>query len=84
MSTFLNDEKTPEQVQKSISACFDSVNLINETVSKPKTDKTAELVERNFKHCEIMLSKDWFVEGLTGTQKTDIETVVSAGKAYLA
>ncbi len=84
MPTFLNDEKTPEQVQKSISACFDSVNLINETVSKPKTDKTAELVERNFKHCEIMLSKDWFVEGLTGTQKTDIETAVSAGKAYLA
>jgi hypothetical protein len=80
----LNEERTPEQVQKSISACFDSVNLINETLSKPKTEKTADLVERNFKHCELMLSKDWFVEGLTGTQKTDIETVVSSGKAYIA
>lgn len=80
----LNEERTSEQVQKSISACFDSVNLINETLSKPKTEKTADLVERNFKHCELMLAKDWFVEGLTGTQKTDIETVVLSGKAYIA
>lgn len=81
---FLKDEKTPEQVQGSISACFDSVNLINKTITEPKTEKTSDLVERNFKHCEIMLKKDWFVEGLTGTQKTDIESAIAAGKAYIA
>ena len=81
---FLKQEKTTEQIQKSISACFDSVKLINETITKPKTEKTSDLVERNYKHCEVMLSKDWFVGGLTGTQKTDIETAVASAKTYVA
>jgi hypothetical protein len=77
-------EKTPEQVQKSISAAFDSVNLIGATVTKPATDKTKELIDRNVKHCELMLTKDWFVAGLAGTQKADLESAIAAGKAYTA
>ena len=80
----LKMEKTPEQVQKSISAAFDSVNLITVTVAKPVTDKTKDLVERNYKHCELMLTKDWFVSALLGTQKADIEAAVTAAKAYIA
>jgi hypothetical protein len=77
-------DKTPEQVQKSISAALDSVNLIGATIAKPATDKTKELVDRNVKHCELMLTKDWFVAGLVGTQKADLEAAVAAGKAYTA
>lgn len=81
---FLKQEKTPEQIQKSISACFDSVKLINETVAKTKNEKLSDLVERNYKHCEVMLAKDWFVGALQGTQKADIESAIAAGKAYIA
>ena len=80
----LKMEKTPEQVQKSVSATFDSVNLITATVAKPVTDKTKDLVERNYKHCELMLTKDWFIAALVGTQKADIEASIAAAKAYIA
>jgi hypothetical protein len=75
---------TPEEVQGHISAAFDSVNLINEVVATPATEETKKTVERNFKHLEIMLAKDWFEAGLTAAQKTDINASVAAGKAYVA
>lgn len=80
----LKIEKTPEQVQKSVSAAFDSVNLITATIAKPATDETKKRVELNSKHCELMLTKDWFVSALIGTQKADIEAAVAAAKAYIA
>lgn len=79
-----NNTPKPEEVIKHISAAFDSVNLINETVTKPVTEETKNTVERNFQHLEIMLAKDWFAAGLTATQKTDIDASVAAGKAYVA
>ena len=75
-------QKTTEKVQKSISAAFDSVNLINKTITNPVTDKTKRLVELNYKHCELMLTKDWFVAGLQGTQKADIESSIASAKTY--
>jgi hypothetical protein len=77
-------DKTTEQVQKSIYAAFDSVNLISKTIVKPITDTNKKLVDRNVKHCELMLTKDWFVAELVGTQKNDIEEVIIAGKEYTA
>jgi hypothetical protein len=75
---------TPEEVQGHISAAFDSVNLINEVVAIPATEETKKTVERNFKHLEIMLAKDWFEAGLTAAQKSDIEATIAAGIAYCA
>ena len=79
-----NNTPTPEEVVKHIEAAFDSVNLINEVVTKPVTEETKNTVERNFQHLEIMLAKEWFAEGLTAAQKTDIDASVAAGKAYVA
>jgi hypothetical protein len=75
-------ERTLEQVQKQISAAFDSVNLITSTVAEPSTEKKKGLVKRNVDHCKLMLTKSWFVEGLTDVQKTQIEAAISAGETY--
>jgi hypothetical protein len=64
-----------EQTQRSISAAFDSVNLINQLKSQPSlTEEEQERVNRNVEHLRIMLEKDWFYEGLTEQQKNDIDT----------
>lgn len=75
--------KTPEQIQKSINAAFDSVNIINQTILEVTTVKTLDNVQRNIAHCELMLTLDWFVNALVGTQKNDIEAAIVAGKAYI-
>jgi len=83
MNTIL-EERTPEQVQQSISAAFDSVNLINQIILQAATERTKKIVTRNESHLSLMLTKDWFAEGLTPTQKTDIEACIAAAKAYVA
>ena len=64
-------EKTQEQINESILAAFDSVELINLAV------EDAETIERNIDHLRIMMSKDWFVDALTKTQKTAITKIIS-------
>ena len=69
------EEQTPEQVQKSISAAFDSVNLINQLKAQPSlTEEEQDRVNRNVEHLRIMLAKEWFSEGLTEQQKNDIDS----------
>ena len=75
---------TPEQIQQHISAAFDSVNLINEEITKEVTDNRKDTVKRNYQHLEIMMGKDWFVDALTTQQETDINAAITAGKAYVA
>ena len=67
---------------KSISAAFDSVALINKLVTETADDKKKLNVERNVKHLELMLRKEFFTEALTVQQKTDIDACIVAGKAY--
>jgi len=67
------EEQTPEQVQRSISAAFDSVNLINQLKAQPSlTEEEQDRVNRNVEHLRIMLAKEWFSEGLTEQQRIDI------------
>ena len=69
------EEQTPEQVQRSISAAFDSVNLINQLKAQPSlTEEEQDRVNRNSEHLRIMLAKEWFSTGLTEQQKTDIDS----------
>jgi hypothetical protein len=69
------EEQTPEQVQKSISAAFDSVNLINQLKAQPSlTEEEQDRLNRNVEHLRIMLAKEWFSEGLTEQQKNDIDS----------
>ena len=68
------EEQTPEQVQRSISAAFDSVNLINQLNAQPSlTEEEQDRVNRNVEHLRIMLEKEWFSEGLTEQQRIDID-----------
>ena len=66
---------TEEQLQRSISAAFDSVNLINELKTKLSlTEEEQDRLDRNKEHLTIMLGKDWFSNGLTTQQKNDINS----------
>jgi hypothetical protein len=67
---------TPEEVAKSISAAYDSINLINELKAKETLteDETAALA-RNEKHIRIMMGFEWFVAGLTDLQVTELQAI---------
>jgi hypothetical protein len=68
---------------KSISAAFDSVTLINKLVVETADDKKKSNVERNVKHLELMLTKEFFADALTSSQKSEIETCITAGNSYI-
>jgi ribonucleotide reductase alpha subunit len=64
---------TTQEIAKHYSAALDSVNLINIYKSSPPnhltTEEIADAIERNVKHLEIMLAKDfWTTEDLTPLQ----------------
>jgi hypothetical protein len=69
---------TPEELlQKSISAAFDSVTLIQElNLLETLTEEEADRKLRNQQHLEVMMGKEDFVAGLTKAQKTQIENVL--------
>jgi hypothetical protein len=75
---------TPEQIQKHISAAFDSVNLINTEIAKEATDNRKNNVKRNVQHLELMIAKDWFEAGCTTQQKTNINAAITAGNTFAA
>ena len=75
--------KTPNP-EKAVNASFDSVNLINKLITETKDDKKKSSVERNVKHLELMLTKEFFTNALTNTQKTDIEACIISGNSYIA
>jgi hypothetical protein len=69
--------------QKSVSAAFDSVNLINKLILEELTDKTKDTISRNVKHLELMLGKETFTEALTVEQKEEIEAVIESGNNFI-
>jgi len=69
-------EMTQEQVAKSVSAAYDSVNLINELNAKETlTEEETATLNRNVEHIRIMMGKEWFVAGLTDEQITELQTI---------
>jgi hypothetical protein len=70
--------------EKAVSAAFDSVNLINKLITEEATDKKKANIERNVKHLELMLTKEFFLEALTEEQKTEIESSIESGKSFIA
>lgn len=66
-----------ELTEKSISAMFDSVNLILELNSKAElTEEETDTKLRNQEHLEIMLSKEDILLNLTKTKKEEIKSVL--------
>jgi len=71
------EELTQEQIARSISAAYDSVNLINQLNSKEVlTDNDIDSKNRNVEHIKIMLGKDWFINGLDEFEKQELESIV--------
>lgn len=69
-------EYTPEEVAQSIAAAYDSVNLINELKAvKEKTEEETAILNRNIEHIHIMMSKVWFVAGLTDEQIVELQAI---------
>jgi hypothetical protein len=67
---------TPEEVAKSVSAAYDSVNLINELNTKETlTEEDTATLDRNIEHIRIMMGKEWFVAGLTPLQITELQAI---------
>ncbi len=64
-------EKT--EIAQSVSAAYDSVNLINElnALSAKSVEQEGTLI-RNKEHLSIMLGKDWFVDGCTIDQVAEL------------
>ena len=72
------EELTQEQIERNISAAYDSVSLINELNSKEVlTEEEADSKDRNIEHIKIMLSKEWFANALTKDQKTELEVKIA-------
>lgn len=72
------EELTQEQMEKQVSAAFDSVNLITNLKTKDVlTDEDNSTINRNVEHLKIMMGKDWFVTALTTSQKTKINNLIN-------
>ena len=70
-------EQTQEQIAQSISAAFDSVNLVAELKAKASvTEDEQGIIDRNVEHLNIMLGKEWFAEALTAEQSEQIIAVL--------
>lgn len=69
-------ELTTEQKERSVLACYDSLNLVNELKAKSTlTEEETDTIKRNEEHIRIMLKKDWFVGQLTAKQKTELSKI---------
>lgn len=67
---------TAEQAAKSVSAAYDSVNLIAELKAKESlTEEEVDRLDRNKKHIKIMLGKEWFTKALTTEQKAELVAI---------
>ena len=62
---------TQEQVAQSVSAAFDSVDLIN------RNEDDAATIERNVEHLHIMMGYEWFVSALTTEQVEQINAIIN-------
>jgi len=67
---------TPEQVAKSVSAAYDSVNLISELKAKENLNQEeTDMLNRNIEHIRIMMGYEWFAAGLTPLQVTELQAI---------
>lgn len=72
------DTPTPAEIAQHYKAALDSVNLINELVAKDSLDaEELDTVDRNVRHLEIMLGRDYW----TDEDLTPFTEAIEAGKA---
>ena len=67
---------TQEQIQNSVNAAYDSVNLINElNLIEELSDEQKDILSRNKEHIKIMVEKEWFYNALTEEQKLELSNI---------
>lgn len=72
------EDLTQEQIEKQISAAFDSVNLITQLkIKEINTKEELSTISRNIEHLSIMMDKDWFIEALTTEQSQEITNIIN-------
>ena len=85
----MEENMTQQEIQSSIKAAFDSVNLINGIITSNQMENESaqekeDTVERNVGHLNIMMGKSWFTDALTDQENTDISAAITAGNGYSA
>ena len=66
---------TSEEVQQHITNCFHSWDICEELSAKETLlEDEQDSFNRNKEHIQIMLAKDWFRQGCTAEQITQLET----------
>jgi hypothetical protein len=67
---------TQEEIQNSVNAAYDSVNLINElNLIEELSKEEKDTLDRNKEHLKIMLAKEWFFNALTEEQKVELSSI---------
>ena len=70
------EDLTQEEIQNSINAAYDSVNLINElNLIEELSDEQKDILSRNKEHIKIMVEKEWFYNALTEEQKLELSNI---------
>jgi len=70
----MENEYSPEEVQHHITSCFHSWDICEELSAKDSLDEKEQGdFDRNKEHIQIMLGHEWFSEGCTDKQKSDLE-----------
>lgn len=78
----MKDEKR-NNIENIISALNDSVTVINNLIfAGEKTENVKKEVERNFKHIDIMLEKDFIKD--SGKDLSAFTAASAAGKSFIA
>jgi hypothetical protein len=73
--------KTTEEIAQDYTAMGHSVSLINAIIAGTQmADDTAEDVDRNVEHLELMVAKDYW----TDEDMTAINSAITAGNGYTA
>lgn len=72
----METQYTPEEVAKSVSAAYDSVEIYNQLNGKLDiTEEETATFDRNVEHIRLMMGKEWFVAGLTDKQITELQAI---------
>jgi hypothetical protein len=70
----MEENYTAEEVQRHITACFHSYDICEELGALDSMDdEQQDSYNRNQEHIQLMLGKDWFRDGLTEEQETQLE-----------
>lgn len=82
------EQLTQEEIESSVSAAFDSVNLINNIVLGTETNEESieekkYCIDRNIRHLQIMNNKEWFTDALEEDQVTQIADCIVAGTSFI-